>query len=196
MFEIWMRLLAAMPGSVLWLLQYGDETTANLRREAAARSIDPDRLVFAPSVPLPIHLARLPQADLLLDTLPYGAHTTGTDALWSGVPLVTCLGTSFPGRVGASLVRALGLPELMAESLGDYEALALALARDPARLASLRARLQRNRATHPLFDGARFARHIEAAYAAMMARWRAGQPPAPIRIEAIERAGDAATGRN
>jgi protein O-GlcNAc transferase len=181
-FAVWMRLLTAVDGSVLWLLDCAPGQSDRLRREAAARNVDPARLLFAPSVRFPQHLARLPLADLCLDTLPYGGHTTASDALWSGVPLITCRGPTFPGRVGASLLTALDLPELITEALADYENLALALARDPARLAALRARLARHRATMPLYDCARFTRDLERAYAAMIARHDAGAPPAPIRI--------------
>ena len=181
---IWLRLLAAVPGSVLWLLELSASASAALRAAARAGGIDPARLVFAPSLRFPDHLARQPLADLCLDTLPYGGHTTASDALWSGVPLVTCRGTAFPGRVGASLLTALGLPELITGSLADYEALALALARAPARLADLRARLAVQRTAAPLFDCRRFARDLERAYLAMLARHDAGQPPAPIRLEA------------
>jgi protein O-GlcNAc transferase len=124
-------------------------------------------------------------ADLFLDTLPYNAHTTANDALWAGLPLVTCAGTTFPGRVAASLLRAAGLPELIAGSLPEYEALALQLAQDRDRLASLKARLERNRATCVLFDAARFARHIEAAYAAMWERSQRGEPPESFAIDPI-----------
>ena len=138
MFAAWMRLLAAVPGSVLWLLEDNAEAAANLRREAAAQGIGAERLVFAPRVTARAHMARHGHADLFLDTLPYNAHTTASDSMWAGVPLVTCLGESFAGRVGASIVTAMGLPELVTKSLADYEALALALALDPARLAALK----------------------------------------------------------
>ena len=182
-FAVWMRLLAACDGSMLWLLEGTPAGSARLRSAAAAAGVDPARLVFAPSVRFPSHLARQPLADLCLDTLPYGGHTTASDALWSGVPLVTCRGQTFPGRVGASLLTALDLPELITASLADYENLALALACDPARLTALRARLAQHRATKPLYDCTRFTRDLERAYAAMMARHDAGEPPAPIRIE-------------
>jgi protein O-GlcNAc transferase len=180
--EIWLRLLAAVPGSVLWLLEFAPSASDRLRALAQASFIDPRRLVFAPSLRFPEHLARQPLADLYLDTLPYGGHTTASDALWCGVPLIACRGATFPGRVGASLLTALGLPELITESLEAYEGLALALARDPDRLAGLRRRLRDHRDRQPLYDGARFARDIERAYAAMLTRQRAGLPPAPIRI--------------
>jgi predicted O-linked N-acetylglucosamine transferase (SPINDLY family) len=181
-FDVWMRLLQAVPGSVLWLLDGAPGVSDNLRREAAGRGVDPGCLVFAPSVRFAQHLARQPLADLCLDTLPYGGHTTASDALWSGVPLVTCRGPTFPGRVGASLLTALDLPELITASLADYESLALALARDPARLGALRRKLAAHRTTKPLYDCARFTRDLERAYAAMMARRAAGQAPAPLRI--------------
>ena len=180
-FAIWMRLLAAAPDSVLWLLHH-DDTNANLRAAAAAQHVDPKRLIFAPSVPLAEHLARQPAADLFLDTLPYGAHTTGRDALWCGVPLLTCRGATFPSRVGASMLGALELAELIASTPDDYEARALALLREPARLRALRDRLAARRATAPLFDIARFTRDLETAYEQMAARHRAGSPPAPIEV--------------
>ena len=147
----------------------------NLRREAERRGVAAARLVFAPPVPqMADHLARHRQADLFLDTLPYNAHTTASDALWAGVPLLTCLGSTFPGRVAASLLQAVGLPELITHSLGDYEALALRLAREPGLLSSLKSRLAQNRNTFPLFDTKRLARHVEAAYVTMWERHRRG----------------------
>jgi predicted O-linked N-acetylglucosamine transferase (SPINDLY family) len=174
-FGIWMRLLAQVQGSVLWLLADNDAAPAHLRSEAAARGIDSRRLVFAPRAPLPEHLARHRLADLFLDTLPYNAHTTASDALWAGLPVLTCLGASFAGRVAASLLRAAGLPELVATSLADYEALAFALATTPGRLAALRARLERSRLECPLFDTAAFVRSMERAYEEMVRRARAGE---------------------
>jgi predicted O-linked N-acetylglucosamine transferase (SPINDLY family) len=164
LFAIWMRLLAAVPGSVLWLLTGVAAARTNLRRQAEAHGIAPDRLVFADPVDLPDHLARHALADLFLDTLPYNAHTTASDALWCGLPVVTALGQAFPGRVAASLLRAIGMNDLIAPDLAAYEALALALARDPQKLAEARARLARNRDTHPLFDIVRFTRNLENAY--------------------------------
>jgi predicted O-linked N-acetylglucosamine transferase (SPINDLY family) len=176
-YDVWMRLLTAVDGSVLWLLDSNAAATRNLQRQAATRGVAPERLAFAPRVPLDAHLARHRHADLVLDTMPYNAHTTASDALWAGVPVVTCLGDTFAGRVAASLVRAVGLSELVAADLAAYEALALALARDPSRLAALRAMLAANRTTAPLFDTRRFACDLEALYAAMIARLRAGAPP-------------------
>src|SRR5204863_3407511 len=137
----------------------------NLRREAAERGISAERLVFAPKMESnDAHVARHRLADLFLDTLPYNAHTTASDALWAGLPVLTCLGSTFAGRVGASLLTAVGLPELITTSLDDYEALALKLAREPPYLASLKAKLANNRLTYPLFDTQRYTRHIEAAF--------------------------------
>ena len=163
-FDIWARLLLAVPGSVLWLLAANELVETNLRREAAARGLDPARLVFAPRLPLTQHLARYRLADLFLDTLPYNAHTTASDALWAGLPVVTVRGATFAGRVAASLLNAVGLPDLIADSAEHYEALALALARDPARRAALRRQLSETRATAPLFDSRRFTAAIEAAF--------------------------------
>ncbi len=183
-YDRWMRLLNAVDGSVLWLLDSGGTAARNLRREAAVRGVAPERLVFAPRMPLAAHLARHAHADLVLDTMPYNAHTTASDALWAGVPVATCLGDTFASRVAASLLRAVGLPELVAADPAGYEALALALAGDPARLAAIRATLAANRATAPLFDTARFTRDLEALYAAMIGRLRAGLPPDHLLPEA------------
>jgi protein O-GlcNAc transferase len=182
MFACWMRLLARVEGSVLWLLEDNAVAAANLLREAAARAIDPQRLVFAGRMPLPEHLARHRLADLFLDTLPYNAHTTASDALWAGLPLVTCLGDTFAGRVAASLVNAVRLPELVAATPQAYEHLALELARDPEKLAAIKRKLARHRLTTPLFDTVRFARHIEAAFMAMHERHQAGLPPEHIDL--------------
>ena len=176
-FDVWMRLLRAVDGSVVWIIDGGTDTTLNLRKAAAARGVDPARVVVAPRVPLDRHMARHAHADLFLDTGPFNGHTTGSDALFMGVPLVTCIGRTFHARVAASLLRAHGLPELITETLADYEALALALARDPVRLAALKARVRANQASHPLFDTQRYVRHLEAAFAHMVARQRAGLAP-------------------
>jgi predicted O-linked N-acetylglucosamine transferase (SPINDLY family) len=181
-FDIWMRLLSACPGSVLWLLGDNPYAMHNLRREATARGVAPERLVFAPRVSADDHLARHRLADLFLDTLPYNAHATGADALWAGLPLLTCRGRAFPGLVGASMLSAVGLPELVTSSLTEYEELALALARDPERLAAIRSKLMRNRSTEPLFDTARFTRDLESAYTTMLERQRAGLPPASFAV--------------
>jgi predicted O-linked N-acetylglucosamine transferase (SPINDLY family) len=166
-FAAWLRLLGAVPDSVLWLLQSNAVAPDALRRVAADAEIAPERLVFAPFQPAAQNLARLALADLGLDALPVGAHTGASDLLWAGVPLLTCRGTAFSGRVAASLLMALDMPELVTESLADYEALALALSREPRRLQALRAKLATHRATAPLFDTAATTRALEAAYTRM-----------------------------
>jgi len=181
-FAIWLRLLAAAPGSVLWLLASNDLVDRNLRREAAQRGVDPARLVFAPRLPLAEHLARHRHADLFLDTFPCNAHTTASDALWAGLPLLTCVGPTFAGRVAGSLLAAVGLPELITPSLGEYERTAAALARDPPRLRELREALQRQRETSPLFDASRFAARLDAAYARMWRMWRNGDVPTTFAV--------------
>lgn len=181
-FEAWMRLLDDVPGSVLWLLEDNAAVPEALRRQAAARGIDPARLVFAPKCPLPDHLGRMRLADLALDCFPYTSHTTGSDALWAGVPLLALNGDTFASRVSGSLLRAVGLAELITHSLSDYRDLGARLARDPARLGALRARLAENRRSAPLFDSARFTRHLEAAYHAMWRRRSAGLPPHHLDI--------------
>lgn len=183
MFALWLRLLGGVEGSVLWLLQSNAAAPENLRRQAAAAGIAPERLIFAPFRPAAENLARLALADLALDTLPVGAHTGASDLLWAGVPLLTCRGSAFSGRVGASLLTALGLPELVAESLAGYEALALDLARAPHKLRAVRETLARNRATAPLFDTAATTRALEAAYARMWAMHRAGEAPRGFAVD-------------
>jgi predicted O-linked N-acetylglucosamine transferase (SPINDLY family) len=181
-FDVWMRLLTACPGSVLWLLGDNPYAIHNLRREAVARGVDPARLVFAPRVPVDDHLERHCLADLFLDTLPYNAHATASDALWAGLPLLTCKGNTFPGRVGASMLQAVGLPELVTSTLAEYEELALTLARNPERLAAIKEKLMRNRDTEPLFDTARFTRDLESAYIAMWERQEAGLAPTSFAV--------------
>jgi len=177
-FDIWMRLLKSVDGSVLWLSDPGPAAVKNLRREAEARGITANRLIFAPFLPLAEdHLARLPLADLFLDTEPYNAHTTASDALWAGVPVVTAPDATFASRVAASLLKAIGLPDMVTNSPQAYEALALHLARDAAALVALKARLDANRETHPLFDTIRFTRNLESAYIAMWERAERGQAP-------------------
>lgn len=176
-FAIWIRLLQALPDSVLWLLEDNAAMVRNLRTAASAQGVDPARLVFAPRVAPAVHLARHRLADLFLDTLPYGAHTTASDALWAGLPLLTCKGQQFDGRVAASLLQTIGLPDLVTASLEDYEALALALARDPKRLEDLLARLAANRVSSPLYDVGRFTAAMEAAYQRMMEISHSGSQP-------------------
>ena len=185
-FEVWMRLLQRVEGSVLWLLEDNAAASRNLRREADARGVDGGRLVFAPRVLPPAHLARHRLADLFLDTLPCNAHTTASDALWAGLPVLTCRGQSFAGRVAASLLRAVGLPELIADDLAGYEALALKLATVSGELAALKARLTRNRLTHPLFDIDRYRRHLETAYVTMVEQQRQGKPRQGFSVQASD----------
>jgi predicted O-linked N-acetylglucosamine transferase (SPINDLY family) len=182
-FDVWMRVLGGTDGSVLWLLDGGAAQRANLRREARRRNIPEERLVFAPRVEPAEHLARHRHADLFLDTFHYNAHTTASDALWAGLPVLTRLGDTFAGRVAASLLQAIGLPELIARTAEEYEAKALELAADRAPLEAIREKLARNRLTQPLFDIQRFTRHIEAAYLEMRQRYQAGLDPAPIRVQ-------------
>jgi predicted O-linked N-acetylglucosamine transferase (SPINDLY family) len=187
MFDIWMRLLKEVPGSVLWLREENALAGRNLGNEARARGVDPARIVFARRLPaFADHLARHRLADLFLDTLPYNAHTTASDALAAGLPLLTCAGSAYAGRVAGSLLRTLGLPELITSSLQDYEALALRLARDRGLLADLRARLGRNLATSPLFDTDRFRRHIEAAYTTMWERAERGEKPRAFAVPPLK----------
>ena len=167
-FDIWMRLLGQVDGSVLWLLEGNASIRDNLRKEAAARGIAPERLIFAGRTTPDAHLARQQLADLFLDTLPYNAHTTASDALWASLPLLTVPGHSFPARVAASILQAAGLPELIADDFAAYEAKALELARNPGALKAIREKLAATRTAMPLFDTARFTRELEAAYLAMM----------------------------
>jgi len=180
-FDIWVRLLAQIERSVLWLYA-NEDAQANLRREAEIRGIDPQRLVFAPPLERAQHLARLGAADLFLDTMPYNAHNTAVEALWAGLPLITCTGNSMAARVATSVLDAAGLPELAVASLADYEALALSLARAPDRLAALRAKLVTARAQSALFDIASYTRHLEMAYLTMMQRQRDSAPSAPFTV--------------
>lgn len=184
MFDVWMRLLREVDGSVLWLLEGNAAAQHNLRREAATRQVHADRLIFARGVAHEDHLARHRRADLFLDTLPCNAHTTASDALWAGLPVLTCMGTTFAGRVAASLLQAIGLPELITGSLHEYVQLALRLASDSAQLDQIRQKLSSHRTTWPLFDTDRFRRHIEAAYIEMWERHQRGEPPASFSVRA------------
>jgi predicted O-linked N-acetylglucosamine transferase (SPINDLY family) len=168
-FDVWMRLLRQVEGSVLWLLEGNAAIGTNLRNQAATRDIAPERLIFAGRTTPDQHLARQQLADLFLDTLPYNAHTTASDALWAGLPLITLPGQSFPARVAASILKAANLPELIVPDLAAYENLALKLARDPAALKAVREKLT-DKSAMPLFDTARFTRNLEAAYLAMLGR--------------------------
>jgi protein O-GlcNAc transferase len=183
-FDIWMRLLQAVEGSTLWLLAHDRTAVDNLKRAAEARGVAGTRLVFAPFVEDPAqHLARLSLADLFLDTLPYNGHSAGADALWAGVPIVSVMGSTFAGRVGASLLAAVGLPELITRSLRDYESLARKLAKEKDTLTALKAKLARNKSTHPLFDTVRFTKNLEAAFLAMCERRQRGEAPASFTVE-------------
>ena len=182
-FDVWMRLLRAVPGSVLWLVADNRWAEANLQAEARQRGVEPARLIFSPRVDHAAFLARQHAADLFLDTAPYNGGATSNDALWCGLPVITCCGRSFSARMTASLLTAIGLPELVTHSPADYEALALALAREPPRLANLRRKLAHNRSRTALFDSERFCRNLEAAYAEMWRVSEAGEEVSPFSIQ-------------
>ena len=183
-FDGWMRILKAVEGSVLWLLEDNLTAGINLRKEAQNRGIDPKRLVFANRMKLPEHLARHKAADLFIDTLPYNAHTTASDALWAGLPVLTCMGECFASRVAASLLNAIELPELITTTQEQYVATAIELATNPAKLKEIKQKLERNRLTTALFDSPQFTKHIEAAFTQMYERYQANLPPDHIYIEA------------
>jgi len=185
MFDIWCRVLNAAPDTVLWILADTQQGRENLLREAAMRGVGAARVVFAARLPYEQHLARLGLADLFLDTLPFNAGTTASDALWAGVPVLTCCGEAFASRMAGSLLRAIGLPDLITESLAAYERIALELAASPARLAQLRQRLELNRTSSPLFMTGRFCRHLESAYEAMHERSQRGEAPASFEVAAL-----------
>ncbi len=182
MFDTWADILGRVPGSVLWLFRSNAEAEDNLRREAVARGVDTERLVFAERVAKDRHLARAALADLALDTRIYGGHTTTSDMLWAGVPVVTLFGGHFASRVGASLLKTMGLDELVTVTVEEYRDLAVRLAQDPAELGRLRQRLAANRERSPLFDTPRFARNLERAFDQMWARHRAGLEPGPFAV--------------
>jgi len=185
-FGVWMRLLNEVEGAVLWLPEANELARRNLMREAEARGVNPHRLVFAPYAKAPEdHRARLALADVFLDTLPYNAHSTASDALWAGLPVLTCRGASFAGRVGASLLNAAGLPELIADSPAAYEERALRLARDAPTLAAIKAKLQRNRNGCPLFDTRRFTLNLEAALTQMWERHQRGLAPESFAVSPL-----------
>lgn len=189
-FRIWTKLLKAIDQSVLWLSSAEAVAVSNLRHQAEQSGVSAERLVFAPRVAdMSEHLARQRQADLFLDTLPYNAHTTANEALWVGLPVLTRIGNAFHGRVAASLLRAVGLSELIASSAEDYEARAIELANNPASLSAFRQRLESNRLVAPLFDTKHFTRHIEAAYAAMYERHQAGLEPDHIVVSNLASGG-------
>ena len=182
-FDSWIKILKAVDGSVLWLLQDNSWSAENLRREAQKQGIDPARLVFAGLMTLSDHLARHHQADLFLDTLPYNAHTTTSDALWAGLPVITLVGASFASRVAASLLNAIDLPELITSSQEGYEALAIELALNPKKLADIKLKLVNNRLTAPLFDTPLFTKNLETAYIKMYERYQADLLPEQIFID-------------
>lgn len=181
-FDGWMRILKQVDGSVLWLLEDNPTASANLRKESEARGLSVERLIFAKRMPLPEHLARHRAADLFLDTLPYNAHTTASDALWAGLPVLTRVGEAFAGRVAASLLNAIDIPELITTTQDQYEALAVELAANPKRLKKIGEKLARNRLTKPLFDTELFTKHIEDAYVQMYERYQADLPPDHIYV--------------
>ncbi|HEX5282372.1 MAG TPA: tetratricopeptide repeat protein [Micropepsaceae bacterium] len=191
-FAVWMRLLRAVRGSTLWLLEDNAGMRENLRREAETRGIASGRLVFAPRAAMDEHLARHRHADLFLDTQPYGAHTTASDALWAGVPVLTVEGATFPGRVAASLLRAARLPELITPDLAEYEAAALRLAWEPGTLGGIRTKLAATRAQMPLFDCERFTRHLESAFLSMTERSRRGETPESFSVTGEAQSGPGA----
>jgi predicted O-linked N-acetylglucosamine transferase (SPINDLY family) len=181
-FDIWMRLLAGKEGSVLWLLVGSETGRSHLREQARRRGVDPDRLVFADQVPLADHIARLKLADLFVDTFNYNAHTTGCDALWAGVPVITMPGASFSSRVGASILETMGLPELIVDNPESYEQLAMELANDPAALSAMAEKVRLKRDTSPMFNATSFARHLETAFDEAFSRYIKGLKPADIII--------------
>jgi protein O-GlcNAc transferase len=187
LFDVWMRLLTNIEDSVLWLLQGNTSVSKNLRAEAERRGVAPERLRFATRAKPDEHLARHRLADLFLDTHYCNAHTTASDALWAGLPILTCAGATFAGRVAGSLLHAIGLPELITNSLEEYEALALRLARDPNALAGVKQKLARHRLTFPLFNTELFTRQLEAAYISMWERYQRGESPASFSVEPIDR---------
>jgi predicted O-linked N-acetylglucosamine transferase (SPINDLY family)/ADP-heptose:LPS heptosyltransferase len=189
-FDVWMRLLRQVEGSVLWLREGNAAAVRNLQREAEERGIARERLVFAGRVAMADHLARHRLADLFLDTVPYNAHTTASDSLWAGLPVLTCLGPAFAGRVAASLLTAVGLPELITHSMGEYEALALKLATQPALLQSIKDNLAQRRLTAPLFGTDRFRRNIEVAFATMLSIIHRGEKPGPFAVSSTAYIGE------
>jgi predicted O-linked N-acetylglucosamine transferase (SPINDLY family) len=177
-FDVWTEILQRVSGSVLWLSPTSGTAVENLRKEAASRGLDPQRLIFSSRIDSPAeHLARLRLADLFLDTWPFNAHSTAVDSLWAGVPLITCMGETFASRVAASLLNAIGLPELITTTRNDYEELAIELATNPSKRRGIKDKLEKNRLTTPLFDTALFAKHIETGYTKMYERYQADLLP-------------------
>lgn len=181
-FDVWMRLLLKVEGSVLWLLEDNQYASANLKREAVNRGVQSERLIFAKRVPLDIHLARHRHADLFLDTLYCNAHTTASDALWTGLPIISKLGSTYASRVSASLLKAVDMPELVAETLNEYESMALDLAMYPERLNAFKQKLKAGLHTTALFDAPRFTKNLELAYESMWGRYQTGLEPDHIYV--------------
>ena len=181
-FDSWVKILSLVEGSILWLLADNPMAKNNLIKEATARGLDSSRLIFAERLSISEHLARHRQADLFLDTLPYNAHTTCSDALWAGLPVLTLMGSTFPGRVGASLLKAIDLPELITNTKEEYEAMAIELAMNPQKLRDIKLKLARNRLTTPLFDTPLFTKNLETIYIKMMERYQADLQPDHITI--------------
>jgi predicted O-linked N-acetylglucosamine transferase (SPINDLY family) len=182
MFDLWMRLLHRIAGSVLWLVSARPEVAANLRREARERGVDPGRLVFAGRLPYEEHLQRLQLADIFLDTLPFNGGATVSDALWAGLPVLTCAGRAFAARMAGSLLKSAGIAELVMPGLTEYESMAARLAEQPQLVSDLRRRLRENRRAAPLFDTDLFRRRLESAYVEMWRRCERGEAPASFAV--------------
>jgi predicted O-linked N-acetylglucosamine transferase (SPINDLY family) len=179
-----MRVLKTVEGSVLWLIEDNPLAANNLKAEAEKRGVSPERIIFASRLPLPEHLARHRNADLFLDTLPYNAHTTASDALWAGLPVLTCMGSTFPGRVAASLLTALEVPELITRSIEEYERQAIELANNPDRLHALKNQLIANRLEKPLFNTQMFTKNLEILYSKMYERYQEKLEPEHLSVKA------------
>jgi predicted O-linked N-acetylglucosamine transferase (SPINDLY family) len=184
-FDIWMRILKRVPGSYLWMSQpYEPEAIPNLKKEAASRGIDTSRIIFATRIQeIEKHLARIALADLFLDTFPYNAHTSAIDTLWAGVPIVTRMGRSFASRLAGSLLKSVGLDDLVTDNSKDYEELAVSLALNPAKLKHYRNLLEKNRSTHRLFNTKLYTKNFEKAIEQMYHKYLSGTPPDHIIIE-------------
>ena len=182
-FDGWIRILSAVENSFLWLLYHNPSATQNIRMQAEARGVDPNRLVFAPRMPLPEHLARHRVADLFIDTLPYNAYTTARDALWAGLPVLTCMGNSFAARVAGSLLMAIDLPELVTHTQKDFESKAIEYAKNPVALTKIKLKLLENMTDGSLFNGPLLTRHIEEAYRVIRARRQSGLPPEHFAVK-------------
>jgi len=181
-FDVWMRILRQVPEGVLWLLSGNKIAEENLSWQAEVKGIKSERLIFSELIPKHEHLGRLRLADLALDTRIVNGHTTTSDALWAGVPVITLQGGHFASRVSSSLLSAIGLPGLMTQSLEEYEALAVRLAQKPAELEEIRQRLVKNRLVAPLFDTPRFVKNLETAYKEMWQIFSAGEVPRQIHV--------------